>query len=111
MSNTKRTRDILLRTTHLDVDSIVAELRALRMASLERRNRHDNPPRLPSRRILVGVTEGLCAALFPNRLGSSELTDNRTLHDHYTGTMINKKAGANLCPGMDFYAGHGVRNF
>lgn len=87
MSNTKRTRDILLRTTHLDVDSIVAELRTLRMASLERRNRHDNPPRLPSRRILVGVTEGLCAALFPNRLGSSELAGEGV--DHYVGHTLN----------------------
>lgn len=87
MNNTKRTRDILLRTTHLDVDSIVAELRTLRMASLERRNRHDRPPRLPSRRILAGVTEGLCAALFPNRLGSSELADEGI--DHYVGHTLN----------------------
>ncbi len=87
MNNTKRMRDILLRTTHLDVDSIVAELRALRMASLERRNRHDNPPRLPSRRILASVTEGLCAALFPNRLGSPELADEGI--DHYVGHTLN----------------------
>lgn len=87
MSNTKRTRDILLRTTYLDVDSIVAELRTLRMASLERRNRHDKPPRLPSRKILAGVTEGLCAALFPNRLGSPELADEGI--DHYVGHTLN----------------------
>ena len=87
MNNSKRTRDILLRTTHLDVDSIVAELRTLRMASLERRNRHDKPPRLPSRKILAGVTEGLCAALFPNRLGSSELADEGI--DHYVGHTLN----------------------
>ena len=87
MNNSKRTRDILLRTTYLDVDSIVAELRTLRMASLERRNRHDKPPRLPSRKILAGVTEGLCAALFPNRLGSSELADEGI--DHYVGHTLN----------------------
>lgn len=87
MNNTKRTRDILLRTTRLDVDSIVAELRALRRASLESRNRHERPPRLPSRRILVSVTEGLCAALFPNRLGSSELADEGI--DHYVGHTLN----------------------
>ncbi|SFD85541.1 serine O-acetyltransferase EpsC [Nitrosomonas sp. Nm166] len=87
MNNTKRTRDILLRTTHLDVDSIVAELRTLRRASLERRNRHERPPRLPSRRILASVTEGLCAALFPNRLGSSELADEGI--DHYVGHTLN----------------------
>jgi len=76
-----------VRTTHLEVDSIVAELRTLRMESLERRNRHDRPPRLPSRRILIGVTEGLCAALFPNRLGSSELADEGI--DHYVGHTLN----------------------
>lgn len=87
MNNTKRTRDILLRTTHLDVDSIVAELRTLRIASLERRNRHDRPPRLPSRKILASVTEGLSAALFPNRLGSSELADEGI--DHFVGHTLN----------------------
>lgn len=80
-------RDLLLRSTHLDVDSIVDELRALRMASLESRNRHDRPPRLPSRRILASVAEGLSAAMFPNRLGSSELADEGI--DHYVGHTLN----------------------
>ncbi len=87
MNNNKRTRDLLLRSTFLDVDSIVVELRVLRMASLERRNRHDKPPKLPSRRILAGVAEGLSAALFPNRLGSSELADEGI--DHYVGHTLN----------------------
>ncbi len=87
MSTHKRTREILLRTTFLDVDQIVDELRTLRITSLERRNRHDRPPRLPARKILVGVTEGLCAALFPNRLGSSELADEGV--DHYVGHVLN----------------------
>lgn len=87
MNSTKRTRDSLLRSTHLDIDSIVDELRVLRIASLERRNRHDRPPRLPSRRILASVAEGLSAALFPNRLGSSELADEGI--DHYVGHLLN----------------------
>lgn len=87
MNHSKRTRDLLLRSTHLDVDSIVDELRALRMASLESRNRHDRPPRLPSRRILASVAEGLSAAMFPNRLGSSELADEGI--DHYVGHTLN----------------------
>jgi len=87
VNNNKRTRDLLLRSTFLDVDIIVAELHALRMASLERRNRHDKPPKLPSRRILAGVAEGLSAALFPNRLGSSELADEGI--DHYVGHTLN----------------------
>ncbi|WP_164503106.1 serine O-acetyltransferase EpsC [Nitrosomonas sp. JL21] len=76
-----------MRTTHLEIDSIVDELRVLRVASLERRNRHDRPPRLPSRKILASVTEGLSAALFPNRLGSSELADEGI--DHYVGHLLN----------------------
>lgn len=76
-----------MRGTHLDVDNIVAELRAQRLASLESRNRHDRPPRLPSRRILASVAEGLSAAMFPNRLGSSELADEGV--DHYVGHTLN----------------------
>ena len=63
------------------------ELRALRQASLESRNRHDRPPRLPSRRIMASVAEGLSAAMFPNRLGSSELADEGI--DHYVGHILN----------------------
>jgi serine O-acetyltransferase len=85
--NIKRTRDILLRSTRLEVDGIVAELRTLRVASLENRQRHDRPPKLPSRKILMGVAEGLSAALFPNRLGSSELADEGI--DHYVGHTLN----------------------
>lgn len=76
-----------MRGAHLDVDSIVAELRAQRLASLESRNRHDRPPRLPSRRILASVAEGFSAAMFPNRLGSSELADEGV--DHYVGHTLN----------------------
>ncbi len=87
MVNTKRTRDLLSRSTNLDVDGIVAELRTLRNASLESRQRHHRPPKLPLRKILVGVAEGLSAALFPNRLGSSELPDEGI--DHYVGHTLN----------------------
>lgn len=87
MVNTKRTRDLLSRSTNLDVDGIVDELRTLRNASLESRQRHDRPPKLPLRKILVGVAEGLSAALFPNRLGSSELADEGI--DHYVGHTLN----------------------
>jgi len=76
-----------VRGTYLDVDSIVTELRVQRLASLESRNRHDRPPRLPSRRILASVAEGLSAAMFPNRLGSSELADEGV--DHYVGHTLN----------------------
>ncbi|OQW41274.1 MAG: serine acetyltransferase [Proteobacteria bacterium SG_bin4] len=87
MNNSKSTRELLLRSTYLDIDSIVSELRALRIASLESRNRHDRPPRLPSRKILASVAEGLSAAMFPNRLGSAELADEGI--DHYVGHILN----------------------
>jgi len=46
------------------IDDIVAELRALRVASLEYRQRRDVPPKLPSRKALATIVEGLSAALF-----------------------------------------------
>jgi len=87
VGNIKRTRDLLLRSTHLEVDQIVDELRTLRRASLESRQRHDRPPKLPLRKILVGVAEGLSAALFPNRLGPAELADEGV--DHFVGHTLN----------------------
>ena len=88
MNDIKRTQDPLLRSAYLDVENIVAELRALRMASLQSRNRgHDKPPKLPSRKILMGVAEGLSAALFPNRLGASEFADEGI--DYYVGHTLN----------------------
>lgn len=87
MNNSKKTRDIQVRSTFLEVDGIVAELRTLRNASLQSRKRHDRPPKLPSRKILANVAEGLSAALFPNRLGSSELANEGI--DHYVGHTLN----------------------
>jgi serine O-acetyltransferase len=67
-----------------EIDTVVAELRALRVASLESRHRLDRPPKLPARKVLQEVVEGLSAALFPNRLGPPGLTDE----------------------GIDFFVGH-----
>jgi serine O-acetyltransferase len=67
-----------------EIDSVVGELRALRLASLESRQRLNRPPKLPSRKSLTSIVEGLSAALFPNRLGPSGLTEE----------------------GIDFYVGH-----
>ncbi|MFO1418947.1 MAG: serine O-acetyltransferase EpsC [Methylotetracoccus sp.] len=66
------------------IEEIVARLRSVRIHSLERRHRLGNPPKLPSRKALIAVLEGLGAALFPNRLGRPDLTDD----------------------GIDFYVGH-----
>jgi serine O-acetyltransferase len=67
-----------------EIDTVVDELRALRVASLESRDRLDRPPKLPARKVLAEVVEGLAAALFPNRLGPPGLTDE----------------------GIDFFVGH-----
>ncbi len=76
-----------LKETPLETGVIVAELRALRVASLEHRQRHDRPPRLPSRKALADIADGLGAALFPNRLGSPELTDEGI--DHYVRQTLD----------------------
>ncbi|MDR2626012.1 MAG: serine O-acetyltransferase [Zoogloeaceae bacterium] len=59
----------------LELDRVVAELLALRVESLQMRQRADSPPKLPARRILAQAVEKLAAALFPNRLGAPDLTD------------------------------------
>jgi serine O-acetyltransferase len=68
------------------IDSIVAELRTLRVKSLEARSRGDRPPRLPSRKALAGIVDGVSAALFPNRLGSPDLTDAGV--DYFVGHTL-----------------------
>jgi serine O-acetyltransferase len=71
-----------------DIDAVVAELRSLRDASLAARHRLGRPTRLPSRQVLAGVVEGLIAALFPNRLGSREVTDEAV--DYFVGHTLDK---------------------
>lgn len=70
-----------------EIDSVVAELRKLRVASLESRQRRDRPPKLPSRKALTGIVEGLSAALFPNRLGPAGLTDEGI--DYFVGHTLD----------------------
>lgn len=73
---------------HWDLDVIVAELRDVRVRSLADRQRTaDQPPRLPSCKALVGILDGLSAVLFPNRLGSSELTDEGI--DYFVGHTLD----------------------
>jgi serine O-acetyltransferase len=71
----------------LDIDGLVAELRALRVHSLQTRSRIGRPPKLPSRKALSGILEGLAAALFPNRLGAPELTDEGL--DYFVGHTLD----------------------
>ena len=49
----------------VEIGNVVAELRTLRLQSLETRQRRNRPPKLPSRKVLVGIADGLRAVLFP----------------------------------------------
>jgi serine O-acetyltransferase len=76
-----------LKRTGQEIDAVVAELRALRVKSLENRQRRDRPPKLPSRKALVTIADGLSAVLFPNRLGLPELTSESV--DYYVGHTLD----------------------
>lgn len=71
----------------LGIEGIVSGLRAVRMASLEHRQRRNKPPKLPSRKILQSVIEGLSAALFPNRLGLPDLKEEGL--DYFVGHTLD----------------------
>jgi serine O-acetyltransferase len=70
-----------------EIDSVVADLRQLRVASLESRQRRDRPPKLPSRKSLNAIVEGISAALFPNRLGPAGLNDEGI--DYFVGHTLD----------------------
>lgn len=72
---------------HWNIDSIVARLHELRIQSLENRQRRERPPKLPSRKTLVAVLDGLYTALFPNRLGLPELSEEGI--DYFVGHTLN----------------------
>lgn len=71
----------------LGIGEIVTALRDLRLSSLEHRKRRDKPPKLPSRKVLQSVVEGLGAALFPNRLGLPDLKDEGI--DYFVGHTLD----------------------
>ncbi len=75
-------------TYNWGIDDIVAQLRDLRLHSLETRSLLNRPPKLPSRKELQLILEGLGGVLFPNRLGLPDLNDE----------------------GIDFYVGHTLEN-
>ena len=78
--------------THLNgrydwgIDELVAQLRELRVQSLETRSRRDKPPKLPSRKELQVILDGLGAVLFPNRLGLPDLNDEGI--DYFVGHTL-----------------------
>ena len=76
-----------LATNDLGIAKIVTQLRDLRLTSLESRKRRDKPPKLPSRKVLQDIVEGLAAALFPNRLGLPDLKDEGI--DYFVGHTLD----------------------
>jgi len=81
----------------LAVSDIVAELRSVRLSSLEHRHRPNKPPKLPSRKSLQSIVEGLSAALFPNRLGTPDLKEDGV--DYFVGHTLDT-ALRELCQQM-----------
>jgi serine O-acetyltransferase len=73
---------------HWGVEETVAQLRLLRLQSLEDRNRRHKPPKLPSRKELQQILDGLSAVLFPNRLGRPDLTEEGI--DYYVGYTLDR---------------------
>ncbi len=71
----------------LDIGQIVSELRDIRIASLAHRKRRDNPPKLPSRKALIKIVDGISAALFPNRLGTPDINDEGI--DYFVGHTLD----------------------
>lgn len=71
----------------LGIEQIVLQLRDLRLASLENRKRLNKPPKLPSRKMLQSIIEGLAAALFPNRLGLPDLKEESL--DYFVGHTLD----------------------
>lgn len=69
------------------VQDCVAELRKLRLESLESRKRLEHPPRLPSRKILAGIVDQLGAALYPHRLGKHDLSAEAV--DYFVGHTLS----------------------
>jgi len=72
---------------NLGIEPVVTQLRELREQALHHRQRDDKPPRLPSRKALIAILEGLAAALFPNRLGQPEFSSEGI--DHYVGHTLD----------------------
>jgi serine O-acetyltransferase len=74
---------------HLEIETIVSKLASVRKNALEERQIKHRLPKLPLRKSLVNILDGLCAVLFPNRLGSvlSEFTESGI--DYYVGHTLD----------------------
>ena len=69
---------------HWSIKTVVSDLRHLRIKDHERRA---GPVKLPSRKALTCIMEGFSAALFPNRLGASEISEESI--DFFVGHTLD----------------------
>lgn len=74
-------------TQAYNIDEIVAQLRVLRVKSLENRRREGKPPKLPSRKVLGDILNDLASALYPNRLGTGQRSDEGI--DYFVGHTLD----------------------
>ncbi len=89
------------------IDTVVAQLRELRVESLETRSRREKPPKLPSRKELQVILDGLGAVLFPNRLGLPDLNDEGI--DYFVGHTLEtllRKLYKQISRELHFISGH-----
>lgn len=71
-----------------NLDSIVGDLRKLREAWRVATRREVGQRELPSREVVQHLVEGLCGALFPMRLGPSDLREES--EDFYVGYTLDR---------------------
>ena len=74
------------RSKRWENQEIVSELRILREESLAARHRTGSPVKLPSRKVLASVVDGIGAALFPNRLGEQAIAPESV--DYFVGHTL-----------------------
>ncbi len=89
------------------IDAIVAQLSDLRQQALETRSRSDKPPKLPSRKELQIILDGLGAVLFPNRLGLPDLNNEGI--DYFVGHSLEtllRKLYKQISRELHFNSGH-----
>ncbi|MBS0170353.1 MAG: hypothetical protein JSR62_08340 [Nitrospira sp.] len=76
-----------LSSTNWNLDQIVAELRASRERT-HNIGQQGRIHKLPSRKTLHGIVDGLCAALFPRHYGRAELNESNI--DYFVGHTLNQ---------------------
>jgi serine O-acetyltransferase len=92
---------------HWGIDTLVAELRDLRVQSLENRHLRDHPPKLPSSKVLKQIVENLTAVLYPNRLGLPDVDEEGI--DYFVGHTLDgvlRQLNRQIALELQFFANH-----